>query len=68
MIGRLPYRGIVDRILVIVQGFSGILDGAVMVCTLGFYGSRFELNVARYRAWRMICHKPVTRAKIETLR
>jgi hypothetical protein len=53
-ISKLPNRGALDRLLVIVQGFAGILDGLVMIGTLGFYGSCFELNVSRYRAWRMV--------------
>lgn len=53
-ISKLPNRGPIDRLLVIVQGFAGVLDGLVMIGTLGFYGSCFELNVSRYRAWRMV--------------
>jgi len=53
-IGKLPNRGIVDKLLVIVQGLATVADGLIMVGSLGFYGSMMSLDISRYRAWRMI--------------
>jgi hypothetical protein len=33
-----------------IQGFAELADGLVTVCSLGFYGSGFEMLIARYRA------------------
>ena len=35
-----------------IQGFAELADGLVTVCSLGFYGSAFEMTVARHRAKR----------------
>ena len=33
-----------------MQGFAELADGLVTLCSLGFYGSGFEMAVASYRA------------------
>ena len=38
------------HLLGFIQGFAEILDGCVTICSLGFYMSSFEVDVARYRA------------------
>lgn len=38
----------------IVQGFAEIADGIVTLSTLGFFGSGFEMAVARKRSYRHI--------------
>lgn len=39
-----------QHLLGFIQGFAQILDGCVIVLSLGFYMSSFEMTIACYRA------------------
>jgi len=48
------YRGVADRVLMVVQGVASVLDGLILILTLGFVGGALQLNVSRLRAFRLI--------------
>lgn len=50
MIHRWRHPSLACHLLGIVQGFAEIADGIVTISTLGFFGSGFEMRVARYRS------------------
>lgn len=48
---KMEHRGRLDvHLLYILQGFAEILDGIVTIGSLGFFASRFEMDVACFRA------------------
>lgn len=52
MIYRWKHPNLACHALGFIQGFAELADGLVTVCSLGFYGSGFEMAAARYRAKR----------------
>lgn len=40
------------HVLGVIHGFAELADGLVTVCSLGLYGSGFEMTIAKYRAKR----------------
>lgn len=50
MIYRWKHTNIRQQALGILHGIACIADGLVVIFTLGFYASAFELHIAAYRA------------------
>jgi len=49
----------------IVQGFAEIADGLVILCTLGFFASGFEMKVASQRAKKYFQKAMADKAKLK---
>jgi hypothetical protein len=64
MIYRWKHQNWVMHVLGFVQGFGELADSIVTICSLGFYGSSFEMRCARYRAKLYFDLMKETRSKL----